>query len=113
MQPFDVNEVLELICSIFNPQAQSKGVSIHSEAVYKKKNKSVHVRIPKLIGDERRFQQVLVNLVKNAIKFTSHGYIHIKACYIGRPDNRLTVQVIDTGKGIDRSESQKLFSKFG
>ena len=77
------------------------------------KNNSVHVRIPKLIGDERRFQQVLVNLVKNAIKFTSHGYIHIKACYIGRPDNRLSVQVIDTGKGIDRSESQKLFSKFG
>ena len=56
---------------------------------------------------------MLVNLVKNAIKFTSHGYINIKANYIGRPDNRLSVEVIDTGKGIDPSESPKLFSKFG
>ena len=51
--------------------------------------------------------------MKNALKFTAHGYIKIKACYFGRPYSRLYVEVIDSGKGIDPSELPKLFSRFG
>ena len=68
--------------------------------------------LPEVIGDNRRFQQVLINLVKNALKFTAKGRITIKAGY--REDaGCLVVHVCDTGLGIDQTEIPKLFTRFG
>ena len=69
--------------------------------------------IPKLLGDVRRLNQVLVNLVKNALKFTPRGSIEIRACYLGEPDNLLIVHIKDTGKGILAEDIPKLFTRFG
>ena len=69
--------------------------------------------IPNLFGDERRFKQVLMNLVKNASKFTNEGSIVIKACYSFEPDFLLIVHVQDTGTGIAREDFPKLFTRFG
>ena len=67
--------------------------------------------LPKLIGDERRLRQVLMNLVKNALKFSNvAGTVTIKACYSG---SHLIVNVTDTGVGIEREDFPKLFSRFG
>ena len=57
-------------------------------------------RLPVLLGDERRFKQVLVNLVKNALKFTSRGFIELTANYMERLE-LLVVHVTDTGAGIE------------
>ena len=46
-----------------------------------------------------RFKQIMINLVKNAIKFTVDGFIRIIASY-DEESEFLTVHVIDTGKGI-------------
>ena len=64
--------------------------------------------MPKLKGDERRFQQVMINLVKNAIKFTKKGEIQIKACY-NREKRLLIVHVQDTGIGIAAEDVPTLF----
>ena len=65
-----------------------------------------------LMGDERRLNQVLINLVKNAFKFTTEGYIKIQACY-NREESMLIVYVIDSGAGIAEEDFPKLFTRFG
>ena len=66
----------------------------------------------KLIGDERRFKQVLINLVKNALKFTRKGTIEIMSSYDAE-QHMLQVQVRDSGSGIAPEDVGKLFSRFG
>lgn len=65
-----------------------------------------------LLGDERRFTQVLINLVKNALKFTHSGFIKIKLSYELRLE-LLVVHVEDSGEGIAESDFPKLFTRFG
>ena len=51
-----------------------------------------------------------MNLVKNALKFTSQGVVTIKATYV---KGLLVVNVEDTGAGIAREDLPKLFTRFG
>ncbi|MBC8095613.1 MAG: response regulator, partial [Akkermansiaceae bacterium] len=61
-------------------------------------------------GDEGKLRQVLINLLGNAVKFTSTGevYLHLKA----GPDHRWLFEVIDTGLGIPEDEQQHIFKPF-
>ena len=67
--------------------------------------------MPVLLGDSRRFLQVLINLLKNAFKFTSSGSISLNVCY--DITKRLRVSVSDTGVGIEQADIPKLFTRFG
>ena len=58
-----------------------------------------------IIGDSKRFKQVLFNLIGNAIKFTFHGTISLDLDYCWK-QQLLTCKVADTGIGI-KSEDQK------
>lgn len=70
--------------------------------------------MPRLIGDERRLKQVIINLVRNAIKFTkADGKIHIRAYYHEAPLNGLFVQVVDSGVGFTPEDRDTLFTRFG
>ena len=52
------------------------------------------VSIPsRLYGDGRRLKQVLINLIKNVLKFTRNGNILIRVSFKKKPDNMLVVQV--------------------
>ena len=65
-----------------------------------------------LIGDQIRLKQVLVNLTKNALKFSSWKPVSILACYCADKE-LLKVQIVDSGRGIRVDEMDKLFSLFG
>ena len=65
--------------------------------------------VPTLVLDEHRFRQVLVNLVGNAVKFTSQGSVTVAASY---KDKTLAVSVIDTGCGIPSDMRTKIFDPF-
>ena len=67
----------------------------------------------KLLGDERRFKQVLINLVKNSLKFCEPGdLIKIKVDY-DYEKQMLQASVKDTGVGIAIEDMAKLFTRFG
>ena len=63
-----------------------------------------------LVLDEMRLRQVLLNLIGNAVKFTSSGYIKVSAKVKKKPKENtidLLIQVEDTGVGIPKKTSQK------
>ena len=68
----------------------------------------------KVIGDELRIVQILNNLVSNALKFTSIGYVAIEVYKTRLKHGRmeLTFFVIDTGIGVTLEEKEKMFKSF-
>ena len=56
-------------------------------------------------------KQVMINLIKNALKFTCEGSIEVQACY-DEEEKSLVMHVKDTGAGIASEDMPKLFKKF-
>ena len=55
----------------------------------------------------------MINLVRNALKFTAKGSIDIRACYWPDPYNFLVIHIRDSGVGIAQEDLSKLFTRFG
>ncbi len=69
-------------------------------------------RIEPFLSDKYRVQQILMNLISNAIKFTQEGKVSIEY-YLDKEKKRIVFQVSDTGIGIPESEKDKIFERFG
>ena len=77
-EPVDVTSIISAVCDVFRPQARAQNVTVQSNVTHADKRIK---DIPFLYGDKRRFKQILMNLIKNALKFTTKGKIEIKAVY--------------------------------
>ena len=64
-----------------------------------------------VMGDQIRLKQILINLIKNALKFTPQGQILIKVAYEW-DRQQLIVHVVDTGRGLTNQEMNQLFHMF-
>jgi signal transduction histidine kinase/ActR/RegA family two-component response regulator len=76
---------------------------------------AISKNIPPVINcDEIRLKQCLINILNNAVKFTSKGYIHLQAWVEPLPNGsiRLHFSVRDTGIGIRKEDMGKLFGEF-
>jgi CheY-like chemotaxis protein/anti-sigma regulatory factor (Ser/Thr protein kinase) len=71
--------------------------------------KDVAPHLPPITGDRDRLIQVVINLISNAVKFTTTGSV---ACRALRRDNHLVVSVTDTGMGIAPADQPKVFERF-
>lgn len=101
------------IVNLFKPQADAKGVALALVAEH----------LPaRIIGDPQRMRQVITNLVGNAVKFTERGHVTLRLGVSLREyddhrlrvadDQRLFIEVEDTGSGISKSMLQKIFDPF-
>jgi len=110
---------LELESTEFNFRELIK--KVYDTQEYKAEGKKLEFRyylddqIPAMLkGDPVRLQQVLINLVSNAIKFTSEGSVHLRCKLLSRTDgmNRIKFAVEDTGIGINPGHLSKIFESF-
>ena len=103
--PFSVHQVIAQVVSTLHIQAKQKGLYLESVC---------SSEIPETIqSDPSRVQQVLLNLVGNAIKFTRTGGVRIAVDLIGQDNRRkLQIEVIDTGIGIPPDKLQTVFDPF-
>lgn len=104
--PFNLHQELQAVIETVKVNADEKGLALHLD---------VEPLVPAaLSGDPYRLNQILLNLVGNAIKFTEKGSITIRAHVAGTSgDNvRLQFSVIDTGIGIARDKLEYIFDMF-
>lgn len=104
--PFRLNDLYAQILSICEIQAIKKGLRLHL-------NTGGTERLT-LVGDPYRLKQILLNLISNAIKFTSEGKvnIHIKPVMISKLEATLSFSVSDTGTGIPPEQQEVIFDAF-
>lgn len=105
-EDFSVSSVIERVVVLLRPGAAAQGLTIDVE---------VRPGVPALVnGDPGRLRQALVNLIGNALKFTSVGGVRVVASL--EPDGSdaysLLFEVIDTGCGISPEEQGRLFQPF-
>lgn len=104
--PFRFRKEMQLALEPLLPDAKQKGLEIISD---------IDTEIPdNLIGDPFHLRQILSNLIRNAIKFTSEGKIRIKVILENKKRNKLKIRfdIEDTGIGIPSKKIGKIFDSF-
>ena len=99
--PMKPAAVIENVMQILKFKAEEKGLQL---------NYQVDKNVPSLVmGDSTRLNQVLVNLVGNAIKFTEKGSVGIS---LTKVEDRLRFIIKDTGIGISKDKMESIFEAF-
>ena len=98
----DLNAVIEEITALLENQATQKGLTLRHELA---------PSTPLVAADLQRLRQILTNLAGNAIKFTEHGEVTITA-HAARDGRTVSIEVGDTGIGIDPSALPNVFTEF-
>ncbi len=109
--PFDLRASIERVAASVMPFADKKGLKLR-------------VTVPpvreEMVSDQRRFEQILINLTNNAIKFTDRGEVALTVEIIDdpnfarseKPSSLARICVVDTGIGIAPEDLPKLFQPF-
>ena len=98
--PFDLADAVRQVADIITPQVENKKLILHVD---------IAPDVGRSVGDRRRVEQVLLNLVSNAVKFTEHGEVSIAA---KKQADEYVIRVTDTGIGISASDQNMIFEPF-
>ncbi len=101
MELFNVKDMLESVVARVDSIAVSRGTQFVFD---------VSDELPLVYCDRYKIEQVLYNLIDNAMKFTYNGTITVSAKEL--PDNSIQIAVADTGIGIEEENLSKIFDKF-
>ncbi|MDP9403572.1 MAG: response regulator [Actinomycetota bacterium] len=103
---FDLRALMEDVAELLAPRAHAKGLEL-ATVVNPEAQRWV-------CGDPGRLRQVLINLMANAVKFTDHGEVIVRAAALEGDDERVVVrfEVTDTGIGVAPEQQERLFAAF-
>jgi signal transduction histidine kinase/CheY-like chemotaxis protein/HPt (histidine-containing phosphotransfer) domain-containing protein len=103
---FDVVELIERVLHIMGHSASAKGLELVGDIRH-----DLDLRVS---ADKRRLQQILINIVSNAVKFTETGEVVVEASVTDEADEslRLRFTITDTGPGINEATREGLFAAF-
>jgi len=97
---FEMRKAIEVVVQSVKPLADEKGLSLHME---------IDTGAVDVESDQRRVEQVIINLLGNAIKFTEKGEVKIE-CHVA--EGKVITRIIDTGIGIKPEHMERLFKPF-
>jgi signal transduction histidine kinase len=100
MEPVSVAEIIERAIALTSSSFEQYGLELISD---------VEDGLPEVVGDKNRLEQVMINLISNAMKFTEKGSV---LCMAKKINNEIIVSVIDKGTGISDNDKEKIFEKF-
>jgi signal transduction histidine kinase/class 3 adenylate cyclase len=99
-KPVDLHVVVDVVLQLSSPLAQVKSLQLIND---------VDNSVSQVLADEDRLQQILHNLVGNAVKFTEAGSVVVNAI---EDNDEVRVQVTDTGPGIAAEDQERIFRSF-
>ena len=100
--PFDLRVQIEHVMDIMHLRAEEKGLLFTAE---------IAETVPRVvIGDAPRLNQILINILSNAIKFTEKGSVKLLVSANGLGETKFTIT--DTGIGMDAAQQKKIFESF-
>ncbi len=96
----DVGIIIENVVKMFEPKIKEKGLSLSVD---------IEQDFPKLRLDVYRIEQVFVNLIENAYKYSDEGFIKIR---VFKNDNTAVIEISDSGIGIKKEDQKRIFERF-
>ncbi|HKO77351.1 MAG TPA: PAS domain S-box protein, partial [Flavobacterium sp.] len=106
IEDIDLFRLLHQVIDLFKHQANIKNIALAL---------SIEENVPQYIcADSIRLKQILVNLISNALKFTSFGHIHLDVEQVkgGKKSTTIKFSIKDTGIGIKQYNQKKIFNSF-
>lgn len=104
--PINIADIVSEVGSIMSVRAAEKDLMLNIKCAPRK---DLHIK-----GDAMRLQQVLTNLVSNAVKFTDEGFVNILVHIENRADGKrqVVIDVVDSGIGMSAKQAERIFDKF-
>lgn len=100
LKPVDMRALTDVVLTLHRPLVREKKVSLINE---------IPSQARWVLGDEDRLQQIMHNLVGNALKFTAVGFVTVSS---RAQDDQLEITVSDTGIGIEEEGLERIFESF-
>lgn len=99
-RPVDLRPLVDVVLTVSRPLVEGKAIELEN---------AIESGLPAAVADEHRLQQILLNLVSNAIQFTESGTVRVSASRLG---DEIELRVSDTGVGIARERHERVFRSF-